>query len=143
MPAAVVISVAFSPDGTTLAASDASGAIRLWDRATGQTIRTFSMARSGPVTDIAFSPDSATLAAANEDGPVRLWPTDGRRSGEFDAQLPFTPFRSLHEPALRSEVMNWGSVAKTAPPLIVRNVASHRGLLVSARARRRAGRRPG
>ena len=72
-----VIQVAFSPDGTTLAASDASGAIRLWDRATDQTIRTLVADRSGPVTDIAFSPDGATLATANEDGPVRLWPTAG------------------------------------------------------------------
>ena len=69
--------MAFSPDGTTLAASDSSGDIRIWDLATASIVRTLAASRSGPVTAVAFSPDGRTVAAASEDGPVRLWPVTG------------------------------------------------------------------
>ena len=66
-----VASVAFSPDGT-LVAANGYWTVRLWDVVTGQEVRTF---RHTPheVNSIAFSPDGETLAAGWSDGTVVLW----------------------------------------------------------------------
>jgi RNA polymerase sigma factor (sigma-70 family) len=75
-----VMSVAFSPDGQTLASAERDGAIRLWDVATGQE-QACLRASNRPVHAVAFSPDGKTLAAAHEekeDG-VRLWDLATRR----------------------------------------------------------------
>jgi WD40 repeat protein len=58
-PVMKVNSVAFSPDGRTLAASGAHGAV-LWDVAAGREVATLG---SDPVAVVAFSPDGQTLAA--------------------------------------------------------------------------------
>ena len=75
-------SIAFSPNGTQLAASDLGGAVRLWDvtRPSALLLGTFSGHRS-PVEHIAFSPDGDTLASASDDGTIALWSTRGTLLG--------------------------------------------------------------
>jgi WD40 repeat protein len=63
-----VESVAFSPDGTTLATSSRNGTVRLWNPTTGNIKSTFTNAG----TTVAFSPDGTTLATGNDDGTVNL-----------------------------------------------------------------------
>ena len=60
--------LAFSPDGTTLAALD--GPIKLWDVSTQTKIATFEEQAGGAV---AFSPDGTKLAAGSIDKTIRLW----------------------------------------------------------------------
>jgi transcriptional regulator with XRE-family HTH domain len=66
-----VYSVAFSPDGKTLAAGSDDGSIRSWDLATRQPRR--PVTATGSVYSVAFSPDGKSLAAGSNDGSVRLW----------------------------------------------------------------------
>ena len=67
-------SVAFSPDGRTLASGSWDETVRLWNAATGENIRTLE-GHTGEVNSVAFGPDGNTLASAGgEDGEtVRLW----------------------------------------------------------------------
>jgi WD40 repeat protein len=65
--------VAFSPDGTTLAAGSGDHAIRLWDAATRRQIAPPLTGHTDLVVSVAFSPRGETLASGSFDGTVRLW----------------------------------------------------------------------
>ena len=68
-----VYSVAFSPDGLTLASGSWDDTIRLWDVASGQQQAILQGYTDG-VTSVAFSPDGLTLASGHgRDWTVRLW----------------------------------------------------------------------
>ena len=67
-----VYSVAFSPDGRTLASAIGDSTIRLWDTITGAQKQTLE-GHTDVVSGIAFSPDGNTLASASFDYTVRLW----------------------------------------------------------------------
>ncbi len=68
-----VKSVAFSPDGRTLASGSWDKTVRLWNVVTGAQVR--RLKAPDHVWSVAFSPDGRTLASAggNYDGTVRLW----------------------------------------------------------------------
>jgi len=67
-----VSSVAFSPDGETLASAGLSSPdnIRLWQVATGKVVRAIKW---DGVTAITFSPDGKTLAAGTNHWTIGLW----------------------------------------------------------------------
>jgi WD40 repeat protein/serine/threonine protein kinase len=67
-----VRTLAFTPDGHTLAAAGDDQTIRLWDTTTGE-VRATLQGHSGIVDKLAISPDGRTLAAASKDKLVRLW----------------------------------------------------------------------
>ncbi len=69
--------VAFSPDGSLVAAIGTDGKARLWEVATQQEIGTPMTAGPGPVYALAFSPDGTTLVTADagggSSGNARMW----------------------------------------------------------------------
>ncbi|MGW1728914.1 protein kinase domain-containing protein [Streptomyces sp. NPDC002306] len=87
-----VLSVAFAPDGHTVATAYDNGDVMLWDlrRAldmSDQSSLATITVHSGPVHDVAFSHDGETLATAGRDGLVCLWditrPTEPQRLVTF------------------------------------------------------------
>ena len=69
----ILVSVAFSPDGETIASSHRDGAVELWDVATETRKTTFWTNIRDGVESVHFSPDGKTLATAAEIGTVLLW----------------------------------------------------------------------
>jgi len=102
-------SVAFSPDGRTLAGVTAEGTyifsangpdrtIRLWDVNTGKELRRLE----GPTLGswcVVWSPDGRTLATGGDDGLVRLWElATGRERGQLAGhEGPVTCLKFTHD----------------------------------------------
>jgi WD40 repeat protein/serine/threonine protein kinase len=102
------ISVAFSPDGNSIAAAsgkldqdsteNGEGAVKIWNSWTGgKPIKTIR--HRGPLTCVAFSPDGARLATAGHDRTLRIW--DVKTGHEIRALLGHTqvPFKVVFSPA--------------------------------------------
>ncbi len=75
---APVISVAFSPDGKTLASASGDSTVKLWDVSTRQELATLNEHKDS-VHSVAFSPDGKTLASASGDSTVKLWDVSTRQ----------------------------------------------------------------
>jgi RNA polymerase sigma factor (sigma-70 family) len=66
--------VAFAPDGKTLATGGWDNNLILWDIATGRKLRTIQAAKGPAIVDaVAFSPDGRLLATGHHNTPVYLW----------------------------------------------------------------------
>jgi WD40 repeat protein/mono/diheme cytochrome c family protein len=74
--------LAFSPDGTLLAATGARGETRIWKSADGKRVAQIS--GEIPLYTLAFTHDGKTLATAGADGRIRLYDSaTGKMSGDF------------------------------------------------------------
>ena len=65
-------SLAFSPDGQTIASSAADSNILLWSIQTGACLSTLK-GHSGTINKIVFSPDGHMIVSASSDSTARLW----------------------------------------------------------------------
>ncbi|CAD8203771.1 unnamed protein product [Paramecium octaurelia] len=78
-----VLSVCFSPDGTTLASGSEDKSICLWDVKTGQQNAKLD-GHSDYVRSVCFSPDGTKLASGSDDNSIRLWDV---KTGQQKAKL--------------------------------------------------------
>ncbi|MCI0463305.1 MAG: serine/threonine protein kinase, partial [Gemmataceae bacterium] len=67
-----VTRVAFRPGGQWLASADLDGWVKLWDAATGKSLRTWNAHPTG-VMAVVFSADGRRLVTAGEDEVVKVW----------------------------------------------------------------------
>jgi WD40 repeat protein len=73
-----VLSLAFSPDGKTLASGSVDKTIKIWDVANGRAVRTLAGHANG-IESVVFSPEGHTLASVDDKGEIKLWDvTNGR-----------------------------------------------------------------
>ncbi|OJD17129.1 hypothetical protein AJ78_02774 [Emergomyces pasteurianus Ep9510] len=75
-----VSSVAFSPDGRTVASGSSDKTIKLWDAGTGSEIRTLE-GHLDQVRSVAFSPDGRIIVSGSNDNTIKLW--DARIGSEI------------------------------------------------------------
>jgi WD40 repeat protein len=123
-------SLAFSPDGSHLAAaSEQGGSVRLWKLSTGEsTVLSFLQ---GFVHSFVFSPEGSTLIAGSTDNAVRIWDLKGTLLQHIDVggtgvgRLASSPDGST----IMTVGMNENAVrlwdARTGQPLAV--LAGHSG----------------
>lgn len=118
-------SVAFNPDGSTLAAAGPQG-IRLWRTAGWDAPGRALQRGAGAVSRIAFSADGATLVAAGD--VLRLW--DPLRQQELGKPLGTPSFYSLEGLAVGADgrtlvtAAGDGSVIRWDPILLSRDYAA-------------------
>src|SRR5437764_2127129 len=72
------LAVAYSPDGSLLAAGCADGTVRFCDPATGRPVAKLT-GHADAVAAVAFSRDGARLASASYDKTIRVWDVAGRK----------------------------------------------------------------
>lgn len=86
----------WSPDGKLIATAGRDGSVRLWDVATGKTVRKIDITRlptrmksdnPGPVRAARFLGDGRSLVVAADAHPVRIFDV---KSGEQVAEVPYT-----------------------------------------------------
>ena len=101
--AGVVHSLAYSPDGRTLASASWDYTVRLWDPATGKSLSVVK-GHTQKVNTVAFSPDGRLLATCSNDRAVKLWrlPVDPEV-----IDLPVKPGRLSYLPGSRPLLMSF------------------------------------
>ena len=129
-----VRSVAFSPDGKTLAAGSEDHTVGLWTVGTGASVRTLT-GHTNWVLSVAFSRDGKTLTSASADRTVREWNTTTgalvhslRDLSDYIWSVAFSPDGSTV--ACASEdgtIMLWRPGTGTAP----RKLTGHTGRVLS------------
>ncbi|CAE7163223.1 unnamed protein product, partial [Rhizoctonia solani] len=78
----LVLSVAFSPDGKSVASGSWDQAVRMWNTHSSYPIGEPLTGRSWPVYSVSYSPLGNLIASGSTDRTIRLWDTNtGQQSG--------------------------------------------------------------
>lgn len=84
-----VLTLAFSPDGKTVASTSRDGTAALWETAGGR--RTATLTHQDTVGDLAFSRDGQLVATASDDKTARVWRvSDGKEVALLPHANPVT-----------------------------------------------------
>jgi WD40 repeat protein/serine/threonine protein kinase len=77
-----ISSLAFSPDGRTLATASMDHSVRLWDFEKREPLAAIQ-GHLSEVFALAFTPDGQTIVTGAKDGDVKLWPAQPRRNDDI------------------------------------------------------------
>jgi WD40 repeat protein/DNA-binding SARP family transcriptional activator len=88
-----IYSVAFSPDGTTLASSSADCTICLWDVASG-ALRSILRGHTETVYKVVFTPDGSAVVSSSFDGTIKFW--DGQTGEWFNTVRVEGPYAGMN-----------------------------------------------
>ena len=81
-----ITTLAWSPEGTRVAAGSVSGQVAIYDAVKGNAIHLFEKAHEDGCDALAWRPDGNALATAGRDGTWKLWDTsDGKLLAEHEA----------------------------------------------------------
>jgi RNA polymerase sigma factor (sigma-70 family) len=110
--------LAFAPDGRTLASVESGTAIHLWDLTTGRELRHESEAHDSAITRVVYSRDGPTIASAGRDNSICLWDAATGRlrvkvKGHTDPAdaLAFSPDGTILASAAADETVRLWNVA--------------------------------
>jgi WD40 repeat protein/serine/threonine protein kinase len=78
----IISSLAFSPDGRTLATASMDHSVRLWDVAKRQPIAALQ-GHLNEVMAVIFAPDGQSLVSGARGGGVKIWPTQTEHKEDF------------------------------------------------------------
>ncbi|MBI3242753.1 MAG: WD40 repeat domain-containing protein [Chloroflexi bacterium] len=137
-----VSSVAFSPDGATLA-SGSFGEIRLWDVSTApKALGEPLTGHTSAVYSVAFNPDGVILASGSDDRTVRLWdvsdpgapkplgePLTGYRDSVWS--VAFSPDGKALASSSFGEIRLWDVSDPSALKPLGEPLTGHRGFVLS------------
>ncbi|MFD9223735.1 TIR domain-containing protein [Streptomyces sp. NPDC060064] len=68
-----ISSIAFSPNGRSLAVGTDDGSLQLWDPGSGKRAGSVMSGHRGGIEDITFRPDGTHIATAGQDKTIREW----------------------------------------------------------------------
>ncbi|RKS08245.1 WD domain G-beta repeat uncharacterized protein [Nocardiopsis sp. Huas11] len=91
-----VESVAFSPDGTLIAAGGVDGTARVWDVAGGEEVATLE-GHTDWIRSMDFNADGTALATGSDDRTARVWDLDsGESTATFEGHTDWVRSVDLH-----------------------------------------------
>lgn len=91
VPGSEILSLAYSPDGQSVALGAADGAAGLWSTHTHQKLASL-VGHTAGVSQMAFSPDGGRVLTISSDGTLRMWRAEGNESFAV-------PIAAIGEPA--------------------------------------------
>src|SRR5665647_355733 len=82
-----VCAVAVTPDGTRAVSASVDKTLRVWDLASGETLRTLE-GHSALVSAVAVTPDGTRAVSASHDHTLRVWDLASEKTRPVEALSP-------------------------------------------------------